>query len=241
MTAIGYGYDQSLWQKYWQDAAEITHVIGKGINRFHSVYWIGMLLSAGVRLPNTIFVHGYITAEGQKMSKSLGNVIDPFELVDQFGLEPVRYYLLKEIPAHSDGDFSYSRFKELYTADLANGLGNLCSRVAKLCQKSGESFDVPKVEAFDASFSQLFEAYETSQAAGWVVEQIAEADQFLSRTRPWTLSGDDQHKVLIEAVQRITSIAYHLQPFMPKTANNILDHFYQDQISALEPLFPRLD
>src|SRR5690606_2774776 len=112
-----------------------VHVSGKGINRFHSVYWIGMLLSAGIPLPKSISVHGYITSGGQKMGKSLGNAFDPFEMVKDFGLEPTRYFLLKEIPAHSDGDFTLEKFKESYTADLANGIGNLCSRVAKLCEK----------------------------------------------------------------------------------------------------------
>src|SRR3989338_2299292 len=121
-TGVGFGYDENLWQKWWP--ADV-HVIGKGIIRFHAVYWIGMLLSAGLSLPKSIFVHGYIASGGQKMSKSLGNVIDPFEVIQKYGAEALRYYLLREIPAYGDGDFTYERFEQLYNADLANGLGNM--------------------------------------------------------------------------------------------------------------------
>src|SRR3989344_1861508 len=132
-TAVGFGYDEALWKKWWP--ADL-HVIGKGILRFHAVYWIGMLLSAGLPLPKSIFVHGYISSGGHKMSKSLGNVIDPFEVVKRYGTDATRYYLLREIPAYGDGDFTFERFQQLYNADLANGLGNTISRVAKLCDSN---------------------------------------------------------------------------------------------------------
>jgi methionyl-tRNA synthetase len=236
MTAIGWGYDEEQWQKYWPAQA---HVIGKGINRFHSIYWIGMLLSAGLPLPKNISVHGYITADGQKMSKSLGNVIDPFQLVEEYGLEPVRFYLLKEIPSHSDGDFSYDRFKETYTADLSNGLGNLCSRVAKLCEKAGLGGHHLQPQ-FEAEYEHLLQDFELDQAAKWIWVQIAAADGFLSEQQPWLLSGDEQAKILTQAVNKILHIALHLQPFMPQTAETILQHFQQEKITALQPLFPRL-
>ena len=239
MTAIGWGYDQLLWEKYWQAAGEITHVIGKGINRFHSVYWIGMLLSAGLPLPTTISVHGYITANGQKMSKSLGNVIDPFQLVDTYGVEPVRYFLLKEIPSHSDGDFSYERFVETYTADLANGLGNLCSRVAKLCEKSGWHNNAAPA-TFDPKYQEFMANIELDLALKYVMEQIAELDGFLSIQKPWTLSGETQLQILTTAVTKILAITHQLKPFMPQTARTIETHFSQSQLSALTPLFPRL-
>jgi methionyl-tRNA synthetase len=236
MTAIGWGYDEELFKKYWP--ADV-HVIGKGINRFHSVYWIGMLLSAGLPIPKSVCVHGYITANGQKMSKSLGNVIDPFELVNKYGLEPVRYYLLKEIPSHTDGDFSDERFAEVYTADLANGIGNLCSRVAKLSERvslSGQK----TAGKFDPEFVTLIENYEIDRALRWVTEKISEADQFLSDKKPWKQTGEEQVQTLNEAVSKIQFIVWHLQPFLPNTAVKIQEHFSQDKISALEPLYPRL-
>lgn len=236
MTAIGWGYDEELWQNYWP--ADV-HIIGKGINRFHSVYWIGMLLSAGLPLPRAVSIHGYITVDGQKMGKSLGNVIDPYALVAKYGLEPVRYYLLKEIPAHGDGDFTFERFEEVYTADLANGLGNLCSRVAKLCEKNGGEFALTEL-SFDPEFHQLLENFESSEALRWVADHIRTVDLYLSQAKPWELTGEDQRLVLTEAVKKIRFIVYHLQPFLPETAQKIADHFNQTKIAALSPLFPRL-
>ncbi|MDQ3008222.1 MAG: methionine--tRNA ligase [bacterium] len=237
MTAIGWGYDQKQWEKFWP--ADV-HVIGKGINRFHSIYWIAILLSAQLPTPKMISVHGYVTANGQKMSKSLGNVIEPLALTKEYGVEPIRYYLLKEIPAHSDGDFSFDRFREVYTADLANGLGNLCSRVAKLCEKSELLTEIIKNFSFDTEYSAYFKLCETELAAKHVLAMIAAADKYLSEEKPWTQTGHEQAATLHEAVRRILSIAYHLQPFMPHTAETILTHFNQTNIKSLPPLFPRL-
>ncbi len=236
MTAIGWGYDQTGFEKFWP--ADV-HVIGKGINRFHSVYWIGMLLSAGLPLPKNICVHGYITANGQKMSKSLGNVIDPFALVEKYGLEPVRYYLLKEIPTHTDGDFSDQHFSEVYTADLANGLGNLCSRVAKLCEKN-DVHGVKTEVRFAEEFSTHIDNYEIDLALKWVALQLTEVDKFLNEKKPWAQSEEAQKQTLNEAVSKIRFVAFHLLPCLPTTAQNILNHFSGDKITAMQPLFPRL-
>lgn len=237
LTAIGWGVDQTNWQRFWP--ADV-HVIGKGILRFHAIYWIGMLLSAQLPTPKAISVHGYITADGQKMSKSLGNVVEPLALVAQYGIEPVRLYLLKYIPTHGDGDFSDERFKAAYTADLSNGLGNLCSRVAKLCEKAGVGGNEINQPAFHPEFHTLLASFELSEALSWVFNQVAAVDQFLSETKPWTLQGEQQRATLEDAVQRIQTIAHHLQPFMPKTAQTIATHFSSPTIKALSPLFPRL-
>lgn len=239
LTAIGWGFDEDLFNKFWPVDA---HFIGKGINRFHSVYWIGMLLSAGLPTPKSVVVHGYLTANGQKMSKSLGNVVDPFAFVEKYGLEPTRFYLLKEIPTHSDGDFNENRFKEVYTADLANGLGNLCSRVAKLAEKTGIS-GLPNNQQnnFDPEFTNFLVDFALDKAIQWIVAEIAQTDEYLSQQKPWKQEGDEQKTTLTEAVKRIVKIAYHLQPFMPQTAQKILEHFTQEKISALAPLFARLE
>lgn len=239
MTAMGWGYDQSLFEKFWP--ADI-HVIGKGINRFHSVYWIGMLLSAGLPTPKTVFVHGYITSDGQKMSKSLGNVIDPFDVVNKYGLEPVRYYLLKEIPTHSDGDFSHSRFSELHTADLANGLGNLCSRVAKLASAGGHSFTPLSQDELQnhPSYFEAMNQYELSTAAQVLQADLTKIDQQLNTDKPWKLEGEAQRESLAKAIAAIQKVTFLLQPFMPKTAAKMYKHFSQPMIEALQPLFPRL-
>jgi methionyl-tRNA synthetase len=242
MTGIGYGYDQELWKKYWP--ADL-HVIGKGINRFHSVYWIGMLLSAEIPTPKAISVHGYITADGKKMGKSLGNVIDPFELVEKYGLEPVRYFLLKHIPTHSDGDFSYTQFEETYTADLANGLGNLCSRVAKMCEQSNFENKFAQqdnqIKTFNPKYADLLsDQFELTEAILWTMNHVSDEDKYLADQKPWTKSGAEQAKILEHAVQHILITAFHLRPFLPETADKILTHFTQPKIVALKPLFPRL-
>lgn len=239
MTAMGWGYDPDLFQKFWPAN---VHVIGKGINRFHAIYWIGMLLSANLPTPKTIHVHGYITANGQKMSKSLGNVIDPFELVEKYGLEPVRYYLLKEIPTHSDGDFSDSRFAELYTADLANGLGNLCSRVAKMASTGGHTFEPVAREVLldHPAYFEAINQYELSIAAQILQSDLTKIDQQLNQDRPWKLQGAEQREALAKAVSALQKVSFLLQPYLPHTAAKIYHHFSQAQIEPLQPLFPRL-
>jgi methionyl-tRNA synthetase len=239
LTAVGFGTDQELFDQFWRPEAQITHLIGKGINRFHSVYWIGMLLSAGLPLPTTIAVHGYLTAEGQKMSKSLGNVVDPFEIVAKYGLEAVRYYLLKAIPTHADGDFSYARFEEIYTADLANGLGNLASRVATLAANCGVG-SVKAPESFEQEFADLMAETSIDAALAWVGELVRAADGYLTETKPWQTEGEEKQRLVGEAVEKVLQIAYHLQPFMPETAEKLLATFSAEKIEKIAPLFPRL-
>lgn len=244
MTSIGFGHAQGHWEKYWRDAAERVHVIGKGINRFHSVYWLGMLLSADLPLPTTISVHGYITVDGQKMSKSLGNVIEPHQFIAQYGLEPVRFYLLKYIPTHADGDIGVEKFTEVYTADLANGIGNLCSRVAKMMHNIGGVVDSadqePSILEFLPEFAAFMENYELSQALSLITDMVRALDGYLSEHQPWKQVGAQQQQTLAFAVRQLQIVAYHLQPFLPQTASSILDHFHQRTITPMPPLFPRI-
>ncbi len=237
MTSIGFNYDLDLYNKYWPAN---VHIIGKGINRFHSIYWIGILLSAKLKLPEMISVHGYITANGHKMSKSLGNVIDPFKLREKYPLEAIRFYLLTQIPTHNDGDFNYDRFEETYTAYLANGIGNLCSRVAKLCEKAKMPSIDPK-NKFDPEYKNLLTQTKISQAGRLIWEKIQKTDLYLSNSKPWLLKNNEQLEILAQAVKQILDISYHLQPFMPETAKQISTHFMKNKISALKPLFPRLN
>jgi len=243
LTSIGWGYDQEQFDRIWP--ADV-HYIGKGIARFHAVYWIGMLLSAGLELPRAISIHGYISADGQKMSKSLGNVIDPFEVADQYGLEPIRYYLLKHIPSHTDGDVSIASFKEVYTADLANGIGNLCSRVATLAAKAQLSLPENDREApqhYDAAFQDYLSAFQVNEALNYVSELVRTADQYLSEHKPWLdIQSAEARAAITQTVSAVIHIAHHLQPFLPETAAKILTHFCQSTITTItNPLFPRLE
>jgi methionyl-tRNA synthetase len=251
LTAIGWGIPGQAadFAKFWPANA---HFIGKGINRFHSIYWIGMLLSADLPLPKAISVHGYLTADGQKMSKSLGNVIDPFELVKKYGLEPVRYYLLKEIPTHVDGDFSAERFRDIYTADLANGLGNLCSRIAKLIEKNGGDFraiinnapdwsdETVNADQLLGNINRDLDNFELSQALTTIASALRDLDAYLTAKAPWKKTGVEQTAILRTALEQLLSIVTALQPFLPETSQRILNHFKQEKIVAISPLFPRL-
>ncbi|MBU3964262.1 methionine--tRNA ligase, partial [Patescibacteria group bacterium] len=135
ISALGYGIDDKNFQQWWQENNNKIHVIGKGILIFHALYWPAALLSAGLSLPNILFVHGYVAVGGQKMSKSLGNIVDPKELVGKYGIDVARYFFLREASPFDDSDFTIEKFEERYNADLAKGLGNLVARVVTLATK----------------------------------------------------------------------------------------------------------
>lgn len=235
ITGIGYGTDEEKFNKWWP--ADV-HVIGKDINRFHTVYWPAMLLSAKLSLPKEILIHGFITSNGQKMSKSLGNVIDPFEMVDKYGLEPFRYFILSQIPIDNDGDFTESRFLEVYSSDLANGLGNLASRVAKLCENIGFKTSSSPSE-FDPKLEVFLKDYQFNLALEHIWGEIREADRFVNEQKPWEQNGEELNKTLQTLVEKIQHIGYNLQPFLPKTSEKILSQF-SGEIKSGESLFPRI-
>lgn len=235
MTGIGFGWDEEKWKKWWP--AEL-HIIGKDINRFHTVYWPAMLLSAGLALPKQILIHGFVNLKGAKISKSVGNVISPQDVVKQYGLEPLRYYMLSQIPIDNDGDFADERFRETYNADLANGLGNLVARVAKLCEKV--NLNVPELPTeFDPKMTKFLDEFKFNEALSHVWGEITEADKKINQQKPWEMSGEELQKVLLDYVNRIQAIGYNLQPFLPQTAEKILKQFL-GQIKSGAPLFPRI-
>jgi methionyl-tRNA synthetase len=237
MTGVGFGWDDEMWQKWWP--ADV-HVIGKDINRFHTVYWPAMLLSAKLPLPKQILIHGFITSGGQKMSKTIGNVIDPFEMVNKYGLEPFRYYLLSQIPIDGDGDFTEEKFREIYNADLANGLGNLCARIAKLCENNHVSVEYETADKFDPEFHTLMKDFKFNEILEYIWRQIKALDVRLNAEKPWELDSENAGTFLKQYVGKLLVISTQLRPFMPETANKIITHF-RGSIKAIEPLFPRLD
>jgi methionyl-tRNA synthetase len=231
------------YETYWP--ADV-HVIGKGITRFHAIYWPAFLLSAGLPLPKSLFVHGYFTVDGQKMSKTLGNVVDPIDLINKYGTDALRYYFLSQIPPTDDGDFSEEKLKTVYNADLANGLGNLVARVAKLCETSGFlNNELPrKFGELDYVYGEDFDAYKFNEAVGQIWLLIDNVDTEISKQRPWELLGnksleDKLYKHLEWCVSEILKIAVLLQPFLPETSEKILKQFSRD-IKSSAPLFPRL-
>ncbi|MFH0819118.1 MAG: methionine--tRNA ligase [Patescibacteria group bacterium] len=244
ITAVGYANDPEKFKKYWP--ADL-HVIGKGIIRFHAVYWPAMLLSAGLSLPRRIFVHGYITSEGQKMSKSLGNVVDPLEIAEDYGTDALRYFLLREIPPTGDGDFSMKRFVDRYNADLANDLGNLVSRVSNMIERYFKGV-LPSVEVeneYDLEkVNILISQFRFNEALEYIWQIIRTANKYVEEEKPWELYNikniDKLAKVLTKLLVTIKDISLILEPFLPETAEEIQDHFNQKIIAKSEPLFPRV-
>ena len=248
-SGIGFGSamqkDDKLYKKWWP--ADL-HVIGKGILRFHAIYWPAFLLSAKLSLPKSIFVHEYITVNGQKMSKTLGNVIDPIELINKYGADPLRYYFLRYISPFADGDFSEGKFKNVYNSDLANGLGNLISRVAKLCENSNytqmgsESRASEHLISIEEYSEAIFE-FRFNDALFFVWKKIAALDKFINDEKPWDLQkvGDKRVKsVLAHSIDQIQEIAALLEPFLPETAQKIEEQFKIPEIKSQKPLFPRI-
>ena len=235
-SGIGFGLDEKKYKKW---APANVMVIGKGILRFHAVYWPAILKSAGLPIPKELFVHGYLTVDGQKMSKTVGNVVDPSNVVQKYGTDAVRYYLLREIPSYSDGDFSEKRFKEIYNADLANGLGNLASRISKLCEKITVNSDSTAV--FDKDYKDGIENYQFDSVLDLVWDKIRSLDKYLEKEKPWKISDEKNlKKVMTQAVAQLKQIAFELQPFLPDTAEKILRQFSGKNIKSQSPLFPRI-
>lgn len=235
-SGIGFGWDEEAYKKWWP--ADV-HAIGKGIIRFHAVYWPAILMSAGLALPKKLFVHEYITVNGQKMSKTLGNVIDPNELITTYGAEALRYYLLARVSPFQDGDFSEEKFKEVYNADLANGLGNLVARVAKLAERN-KFTSIPTTPLLNEQYQQFMDQYNFIEALGYVWSEIRKLDQLINEKEPWKLDEQALNGFLTIATIKIIEIALHLRPFLPETAQRIEDQFAHGPIKASEPLFPRI-
>jgi len=244
-SGVGFAVDNQKYKKWWP--ADL-HVIGKGILRFHAIYWLGFLLSAGLKLPKSIFVHEYITVDGQKMSKTLGNTIDPINLITKYGPETLRYYLLRYISPFMDGDFSENKLIKIYNSDLANGLGNLIARVAKLCEEGnyiqmGSKINISAHLINIEKYSEAILNFRFNDALSFVWEKIANLNKFINEEKPWLLIQEKNIKtksVLSHLVDQIQEIAVLLEPFLPETARKIEDQFKGPKIKSQTLLFPRI-
>jgi methionyl-tRNA synthetase len=233
INALGYAENSKQFQEWWQKNENKLHVIGKGILRFHAIYWIAMLLSAKISLPKTIFVHGYLTSDGQKMSKSLGNVVDPFELVKKYGGDPVRYYLLREIPPAEDGDFTYEKFEGRYNADLASGIGNLLSRVRVLADSQGwEKKPSEKIllaiNKSKKDCDNFINEFKFSEALKSIWDLVAFCDKYINQEEPWK-KKDNSKQVILDLIFALNNIADFLKPFLPETAEKIQKELEADK------------
>lgn len=248
ISAVGYGWDEEQFQKKWP--ADL-HLVGKDIIKFHCALWPAMLLSAGLPLPKKIFAHGFFTVDGQKISKSLGNAIDPIRISQKYGTDALRYYLLAKLPFGNDGDFSFSQLDEVYNADLANGLGNLASRVSNMVEKYLDGC-VPANPASRTLLSwavvPLVRTYTRSlqfrEALELLWKEIYRANKQIEDHKPWQLAKEGKQAelttLLHELVFDLRIISDLLEPFLPLTSKKLLAAFGSDKITKIEPLFPRL-
>lgn len=235
-SGVGFGWNDEMYQKWWP--ADL-HVIGKGIIRFHAVYWPAFLLSAGLKLPKRIFVHEYFTVDGQKMSKTVGNVYDPVPILERMGADPLRYYCLAKISPFADGDFSEEKLLTAYTSDLANGIGNLVSRVSTMADQI--ALKIPPVKfKHNLSIGTAISLFQFDKALKIIWDKIKNADTLINEREVWKLEGTEKEKVLMDLVNRLRQIGTDLTPFLPETAEKILKIFEGPEIKKLGGLFPRL-
>ncbi len=244
-------YVSAVGLEGWEEHPADVQVMAKDIARFHAVIWPAMLMSAGLPLPGQVLVHGFFTINGQKISKTVGNVIDPLDEVKKYGADAVRYFLLREIPFGADGDYSDDKLRERYNGDLANGLGNFASRVLTLA--SQEELAMGKVDgAFEAAIAAMkrtvqekLASYKFSEALAAVWEALSFGDRYVNDEKVWEIKdGVKRKQAFFNLITLLDNAAATLAPFLPQTSKKIAEAIVWDgdklHAKKIEPLFPRL-
>lgn len=240
ISTLGWPEDEQTFSDYWPG----VQIAGKDNLRQQSAMWQAMLMAAGLPPSKQILIHGFITVDGHKMSKSLGNVVDPFELVKKYGADAVRYYLLREVPSGEDGDFSYARFEQRYNADLANGLGNLVARILHLAVKSGIPYSAVGIQDMglnqaasecDERCENLIKEFRLHEALEEVWNLIREGDIYINQEKPWK---EAKPEVITDLLGLLAHLVVALKPFLPETSEAISERLSRNEPG--DPLFPRL-
>ena len=238
-AAAGYGWNDEKYKEWWPAN---LHIVGKDITRFHCVFWPAMLMSAREPLPKQVFGHGWVYFKGERMSKSLGNIVDPLAAADRFGPDPLRLYLAKEIPYGGDGDFTWERFEEKYNADLANNLGNLINRVASMTERyqqgsvkatSGGALAAVAADSVQA-YREAMDVHALHDGAAAAFRLVSAANNYIAETQPWTLAkdpaqGDRLNGVLSDLSEAVRIAATLLVPVIPSSAQEILRRLGDDR------------
>ncbi len=235
------GYPENDISDYWP---AFVQFVGKDILRFHAIIWPAILLACGLPLPKRICSHGFILANGQKMSKSIGNVVDPIEVLESKGLPAFRYYFLRHADSFADSDFSWEKYNAAYNNELANDLGNLVQRLANLCMKQnlvGRKFQPQE----DSEYENLMDSFYYSKAFDYVWDKVQDLNREIDEKKPWELTKDeariDELKIILEELaDKLLQVAHLLRPLLPDTAEAIIDIFSSEKILPPKtPLFPK--
>jgi len=239
ISAVGWPKDETKFKNWWPG----TQFAGKDNLRQQSAMWQAMLLSANLPPSKQIMIHGFITSGGQKMSKSLGNVVNPIELASEYGAEAVRYFLARHVHPFEDSDFTIERFKEAYNSGLANGLGNLVSRVMKMAQDNLTAAPEIPTNTIPEEFFKLIDNFEFNKATELIWHKVGELDQKIQTTEPFKLvktNPEQGQKLIAELVVDLYTIGRMLNPIMPET-NALIKKMIKDNKAPEVPLFPRKD
>lgn len=241
----GDGSDE--FREYWKHG-RVIHLLAKDILKFHAIYWPAILLAAEENLPDTEFIHGFFTINGQKMSKTLGNIIDPNNLVEKFGTDAARYILLSQFPLTQDGDVKEEKFVEKYNSDLANGLGNLVARVLTLAIKNNterkgkaDKEIAKKTKETRKNYEKLMGEFKLYEALEKIWKLISFCDEYIEKNKPWELVKTDRNKlkqILSNLLYCLSEIADLIAPFLPETSEKIKN---QIKTGKTEILFKRID
>lgn len=223
-------------EKFWPPS---LHLMAKDILWFHALVWESLLLANKIELPKAIYAHGFFTVDGQKMSKTFGNIIDPVDLVKEYGSDATRYLLISSFSFGNDGNISLEKIKEKYNSDLANGIGNLVARIAKLCETSSFNNTNMPTDSFSSEVSRHMDQYRPDEAIKSIWKRIADFDRTIGVDKPWQLELDELKTKLNTYVGRMLSIAYDIEPFLPKTSDAISKAFSQNKICKPDSMFPR--
>lgn len=235
ISTLDWPKNQGFFNNFWPG----IQLAGKDNLRQQAAMWQAMLLSANLPNSKQILINGFIGVNGQKMSKSLGNIISPNDMIGRYGLDASRYLLINLGTFGEDSDVTFEKLDINYNAKLANGLGNLCSRVAKMAEQislisDSENLEIPE------KFTNLMDNFKLHEALVYISNEVNNLDKFLASNEPWKKEGDQKQKILLEACDKIKQIAFLLSPFMPESSNKISKHFTGKIESFTSGLFPRL-
>ena len=240
ITVLGYP-EAKDFSEWWPAAAQF---VGKDILRFHAIIWPAILMGLGLELPRVLVSHGMVLADGQKMSKSIGNVVSPVEVLDKYGLDAFRYFFLRHVDTFADSDFTWEKFENAYNNELANDLGNLVQRLAAMCAKNGvANIDGVEVASFDDVYKELMDKFEYSKAFDYVWEQVQGLNKRIDEEKPWVLAKEGKVRELEECltglVRDLLNTSLMLQPFIPSTCDKICEVFTGEIKPPEIPLFPK--